>query len=109
MSNAPRMFWNPANGEAEMVMATPPPSQLISRRPLSSGPGLLALLGSPKAARKVSTVDWIDAVVLFPPTENSIATAPPSLGTTKETQGVQSHHIENTGSNLSLSFLSPRC
>ena len=44
-------------------MAGLPPSQLISRRPLVSGPGLLPLLGSPRAARKASTVLWIEAAV----------------------------------------------
>ena len=33
------------------MMSGSPPSQLISRRPLVSGPGLLPLLGSPSAAR----------------------------------------------------------
>src|SRR5438093_5387641 len=73
----PRVSWKARKGGmAAVPFVAPPPSQLISRRPLSSGPGLLALLGSPKAARKASTVGWIDAVVVFPPTENTIGTAP---------------------------------
>src|SRR6266540_6808296 len=80
----PRVFWKTRKGViAAVPFGSPPPSQLISRRPLSSGPGLLALLGSPKAVRKASTVDWIDAVVLFPPTENRIGTAPTVAGNHK--------------------------
>src|SRR5262245_12686796 len=55
---APRVFWNTVNGVAGAVPSMtggPPPSQLISRRPLNNGPALLALLGLPKAARNAST------------------------------------------------------
>src|SRR5262245_57255495 len=42
---APR-FWNQANGVAAGVVAElPPPSQLISRRPLKIGPGLFPFIG----------------------------------------------------------------
>src|SRR3546814_3238857 len=41
--------------------ASPPPSQLISRRPLGWVPGVLPLLAPPIWARKASTVSWIDA------------------------------------------------
>src|SRR4030095_2578606 len=58
---APRVLRNPLNGVPEIVVAWPPPSQLISRRPVVSGPAVMPLLGSPSAARKASTVDWIDA------------------------------------------------
>ncbi len=42
-------------GPGEDVVA-PPPSQLISRRPLVKGPAALPLLGSPTAPRNASTV-----------------------------------------------------
>jgi hypothetical protein len=55
---APRVFSKTVNGVTGGVptVTAPPPSQLISRRPLASGPGLLALLGSPSAPRNASTV-----------------------------------------------------
>jgi hypothetical protein len=40
------------------------------------------LLGFPKAARKASTVAWIDAVLAFPPTEK-VLKAKTLPGTTK--------------------------
>jgi hypothetical protein len=49
----PRVFKNTLNGVtgAVVVVSVPPaPSQLISRRPLGSGPGLLPF-GAPRAAR----------------------------------------------------------
>ena len=69
VKRAPRLLRKPSNGVEESVVAAPPPSQLISRRPLGSGPGSLPLLGSPKAARKAFTVSRIDAVVASPPSE----------------------------------------
>src|SRR5262249_59847212 len=60
-----------------------PPSQLISRRPPEIGPGLLPLFGLPRAARKASTVAWIDAVVASPPTD--VGVNPASTGVAKTT------------------------
>src|SRR5262245_65123873 len=63
---APRVFWKVVNGVTGAVPSItggPPPSQLISRRPLRSGPGLLALFGLPSAALKASTVSVIDAML----------------------------------------------
>src|SRR5262245_32011727 len=63
---APRVFWNTVNGVTGAVPSMtggPPPSQLISRRPLGSGPGLLPLFGLPRAALKASTVSVIDATL----------------------------------------------
>src|SRR5439155_18595464 len=54
----PRVFRNTLNGVTGAVVSRTfglPPSQLISRRPLVSGPGLLPLLGFPSAARNAST------------------------------------------------------
>src|SRR5262245_20897504 len=65
---APRVFWKVVNGVTGAVPSItggPPPSQLISRRPLGSGPGLLALFGLPSAALKASTVAAI-ATALAP-------------------------------------------
>src|SRR5438876_7093947 len=61
----PRVFRNTLNGVTGTSVLTfaPPPSQLISRRPLASGPGALPLLGFPRAARKASTVLGIEAAV----------------------------------------------
>src|SRR5438874_4071065 len=53
----PRVFKNTRNGFTGAVVSRMlglPPSQLISRRPLWSGPGLLRLL-SPRRARNEST------------------------------------------------------
>jgi hypothetical protein len=47
---------------------------LISRRPVNC-PAALPLLGLPTAARNASTVAWIEAVVVSPPTENEIKPA----------------------------------
>src|SRR5204862_7199885 len=61
----PRVFRNTLNGVTGAVVSIPlglPPSQLISRRPFLSGPGLLPLLGIPKAARNASTELSIDSV-----------------------------------------------
>src|SRR5688500_16319940 len=71
VKSEPRLGWKPVKGvgTAEDVTA-PPPSHLISRRPLGRGPAALPLFGLPSAARKASTVGWIDAVALEPPTEN---------------------------------------
>src|SRR5687767_14942887 len=61
---APRLWRNTVKGVGPGEVAVePPPSQLISRRPPSSGPGLLPLLTAPSAARYRSTVDCIDAGV----------------------------------------------
>src|SRR5215831_18909120 len=63
---APRVFWNTVNGVTGAVPSMtggPPPSQLISRRPLESGPGLLPLFGLPRAPLKASTVSVIDATL----------------------------------------------
>src|SRR5262245_57706589 len=57
------MFWKPLNGVPAGEVADPPPSQLISRRPVKSGPGALALLGFPRAARKASTPSWMAAAL----------------------------------------------
>src|SRR5262249_24339331 len=62
---APRVFRKTMNGFCGgrgAVVSAPPPSQLISRRPLVCGPAL-PLLGSPKAERNASTVDWIESEV----------------------------------------------
>jgi len=60
VNSEPRVTWNPANGVLETVVVVPPPSQLISRRPLGSGPGLFPLFGLPKIPRNVSTAVWIE-------------------------------------------------
>src|SRR5262245_43623963 len=81
---APRVLKKTVNGVppgADVV--APPPSQLISRRPLVKGPAALPLLGLPTAARNASTVVWMEAVVLFPPTENGIKSALLVPGTAK--------------------------
>src|SRR4030095_3841071 len=62
----PRVFRNTLNGVTGAVVSRMfglPPSQLISRRPLWSGPGLLPLLGSPTAARNASTVLRMEAAL----------------------------------------------
>jgi len=56
------MFWNPLNGVGEDVVAAPPPSQLISRRPLARGPAEFMLFTPPIAARNALTVGVIDAM-----------------------------------------------
>src|SRR4029453_4559866 len=48
-------------GKVIAAAPAPPPSQLISRRPLGRGPGVLPLLGEPTALRKASTTVWIAA------------------------------------------------
>jgi hypothetical protein len=49
---APRMVVKAVNGDAPgAVVVAPPPSQLISRRPLASGPGAFPLFGFPRSAR----------------------------------------------------------
>src|SRR5262245_33398545 len=61
---APRVSWKVVNGvtgAVPLITGGPPPSQLISRRPLESGPGLLPLFGSPSAVLKSLTVAVIDA------------------------------------------------
>src|SRR6478736_5408163 len=65
VNSAPRVLRNTSKGVtgADVVSFAPPPSQLISRRPLPSGPGALPLLGSPSVARNASTVLWIDCAV----------------------------------------------
>src|SRR5262249_14161511 len=68
------MFWNAVNGVPAGGTAGPPPSQLISRRPDESGPGLFALLGLPRAARKASTEPWIEAA-FGPDAENTTGAA----------------------------------
>jgi hypothetical protein len=55
---------NPVNGVATMAVAVVPgaPSQLISRRPLESGPGVFPL-GAPRVARNSSTALRIEVAV----------------------------------------------
>src|SRR4030095_6022243 len=48
-------------GKVVAAAPAPPPSQLISRRPLGRGPGVLPLLVDPTALRKASTTVWIAA------------------------------------------------
>ena len=53
----PRVLVNAVSGEVlEAAVVAPPPSQLISRRPVANGPALFPLFGSPKAVRNESTV-----------------------------------------------------
>src|SRR5690606_14615730 len=62
---------------------------LISRRPLPSGPAALPLLGSPRAARKPSTVLWMEAAVLSPPAEKTMNPpwqTPPKAVTSKRAE-----------------------
>src|SRR5262245_31215547 len=62
---APRESWKVVNGvtgAVPLITGGPPPSQLISRRPLGS-PGLLPLFGLPSAALKASTVPVIAATL----------------------------------------------
>jgi hypothetical protein len=77
------VFWNPLNGVTELVVTVvlPPPSQLISRRPPASGPGVLPLFGLPRAALKTSTVVWIEDGLALPPTENVTGTAAAKVDT----------------------------
>src|SRR5262249_36824559 len=55
---APRLLRNTVNGVGPGEVAVePPPSQLISRRPVAMGPAALPLLTPPIAARNSSTDD----------------------------------------------------
>src|SRR3954468_12966238 len=77
----PRVFRKVSNGVTAAVVATMagvPPSQLISRRPTRSGPGLLLFTGTPRAARKASTVLWIEAA--FGPAAWKTAGVGPATG-----------------------------
>src|SRR5262249_2314998 len=72
---APRVFWKTVNGVTGGVPSMtggPPPSQLISRRPVASDPGLLPLFGLPSAALKSLTVSVI-AATLAPLSENMVS------------------------------------
>src|SRR5262245_1182412 len=63
---APRESWKVVNGvtgAVPLITGGPPPSQLISRRPLGSGPALLPLFGLPNAALKSLTVSVIAATL----------------------------------------------
>src|SRR5262245_62179078 len=83
---APRVFWKTVNGVTGAVPSItggPPPSQFISRRPVGSGPGLLPLFGSPKAARKSFTVSVIEAT--FGPESEKIVTALAGVCSNRET------------------------
>ena len=62
-SSAPRMFWKPLKMDGDTVIAAPPPSQLISRRPPASGPAALPLFGLPAEARNASTAAWMAAAL----------------------------------------------
>src|SRR5437667_1443843 len=65
VKSAPRVTRKPSNGfpATAVVWLLPPPSQLISRRPLGSGPRALPLFGAPSAARYASTELCIEAAV----------------------------------------------
>src|SRR5262245_7557272 len=83
---APRVFWNTVNGVTAAVPSItggPPPSQLISRRPVPSGPALLALFGSPSAALNSLTLSVIAAA--FAPLSEKMVNAVAPVGTARTT------------------------
>src|SRR5262249_27837304 len=86
VNGARRVFWNPVKGAVPAVPSItggPPPSQLISRRPLASGPALLALFGLPSAALNASTVSVIAAA--FAPLSEKMVNAVALVGTARTT------------------------
>src|SRR5262245_26555686 len=83
---APRVFWNTVNGVTggvPSITGGPPPSQLISLRPLGNGPGALPWMGFPSAALNASTVSVIAAA--FAPASEKMVNAVAPVGTARTT------------------------
>jgi hypothetical protein len=103
---APRVLKNTVNGVAPGAdVVAPPPSQLISRRPLVKGPAALALLGLPKAARNASTVGWIEPVVALPPKENGTKAAMLASGAATVMAATMSEAVRPVGERITFDMI----
>src|SRR5262245_10221548 len=82
-------------GAVPLMTGGPPPSQLISRRPVASGPAALPLLGLPSAALKSLTVSVIANT--FAPLSEKMVNAVAPVGTVRPTAANPTAKTFSTG------------